>query len=104
MVDNLRLISERRLVRSEGLEPPTPSFEGWCSIQLSYERATAHYGTQGSRLGTQALTWHLRHSRHPWHFVSYEQLFPLRSPRTHCASICHSGSERDCQRRGPLWV
>lgn len=20
----------------EGLEPPTPSLEGWCSIQLSY--------------------------------------------------------------------
>jgi hypothetical protein len=32
-------VNERRLVRSEGLEPPTPSFEGWCSIQLSYERA-----------------------------------------------------------------
>jgi hypothetical protein len=40
MVDTLRVIFERRLVRSEGLEPPTPSFEGWCSIQLSYERAS----------------------------------------------------------------
>ena len=24
------------LVCPEGLEPPTPSLEGWCSIQLSY--------------------------------------------------------------------
>src|SRR5262245_27844977 len=26
------------LARSEGFEPPTPRFEVWCSIQLSYER------------------------------------------------------------------
>ena len=31
--------SERTtLVRPEGLEPPTPRFEAWCSIQLSYGR------------------------------------------------------------------
>ena len=28
----------RPLARSEGFEPPTPRFEVWCSIQLSYER------------------------------------------------------------------
>ena len=28
------------LARSEGFEPPTPKFEVWCSIQLSYERAS----------------------------------------------------------------
>jgi hypothetical protein len=26
------------MARSEGFEPPTPSFVGLCSIQLSYER------------------------------------------------------------------
>src|SRR5215831_16185752 len=26
------------LARSEGFEPPTPRFEVWCSIRLSYER------------------------------------------------------------------
>ncbi len=26
------------MARPEGLEPPTPSFEGWCSVQLSYGR------------------------------------------------------------------
>ena len=25
----------------EGLEPPTPSLEGWCSIQLSYGQTTS---------------------------------------------------------------
>jgi hypothetical protein len=29
------------LARSEGFEPPTPRFEVWCSIQLSYERPPA---------------------------------------------------------------
>src|SRR5580704_13252595 len=29
-----------QLVRSEGFEPPTPRFEVWCSIQLSYERGS----------------------------------------------------------------
>jgi hypothetical protein len=29
------------LARSEGFEPPTPRFEVWCSIQLSYEREMA---------------------------------------------------------------
>jgi hypothetical protein len=28
----------KSLARSEGFEPPTPRFEVWCSIQLSYER------------------------------------------------------------------
>ena len=29
------------MARSEGFEPPTPRFEVWCSIQLSYERVSA---------------------------------------------------------------
>ncbi len=28
----------------EGLEPPTPSLEGWCSIQLSYGQSLAGCG------------------------------------------------------------
>src|SRR5262249_1648697 len=28
----------KRLARREGVEPPTPRFEAWCSIQLSYRR------------------------------------------------------------------
>ncbi len=28
------------MARSEGFEPPTPRFEVWCSIQLSYERTS----------------------------------------------------------------
>ena len=37
-------------------------------------------------------------------YQALEQLDPVRSPRTHPASICHSGSSRLCQRRGPLCV
>ena len=29
----------KSLARREGLEPPTPRFEAWCSIRLSYRRA-----------------------------------------------------------------
>jgi hypothetical protein len=29
------------LARREGVEPPTPRFEAWCSIQLSYRRSEA---------------------------------------------------------------
>jgi hypothetical protein len=32
------IVQNRRVARSEGFEPPTPRFEVWCSIQLSYER------------------------------------------------------------------
>ena len=28
------------MVRSRGLEPPTPTMSRWCSNQLSYERKT----------------------------------------------------------------
>ena len=31
-----------KLVRPEGFEPPTPRFEAWYSIQLSYRRARAY--------------------------------------------------------------
>jgi hypothetical protein len=31
-------LADTGLARSEGFEPPTPRFEVWCSIQLSYER------------------------------------------------------------------
>jgi hypothetical protein len=46
------------LVCPEGLEPPTPSLEGWCSIQLSYgqlgrpKRVSALVGAAGFELAT----------------------------------------------------
>ena len=38
IVDYVLARSATWLARSEGFEPPTPRFEVWCSIQLSYER------------------------------------------------------------------
>ncbi len=32
------------LAYPEGFEPPTPRFEAWCSIQLSYGYALFSYG------------------------------------------------------------
>jgi choice-of-anchor C domain-containing protein len=40
----------------------------------------------------------------PLRRLLHEQVLPVRSPRTQPASIRHSGSSRDCQRRGPLCV
>ena len=37
------------LARSEKFELPTPKFEVWCSIQLSYERLAAACGGGGPR-------------------------------------------------------
>ena len=45
------------LARSEGFEPPTPRFEVWCSIQLSYERGkmVAYAKTYNARSFLEAL-------------------------------------------------
>ena len=40
----------------------------------------------------------------PLRRLLHEQVLPVRSPRTQPASIRHSGSSRDCQRRTPLCV
>ncbi len=34
--DNFGRPGTAKMACPEGLEPPTPSLEGWCSIQLSY--------------------------------------------------------------------
>src|SRR4051812_14681715 len=57
------------LARSEGFEPPTPRFEVWCSIQLSYERIVGVTGGAAMRasrrnLAPVAPARHLQ-SRHP---------------------------------------
>ncbi len=40
----------QKLARSERFELPTPRFEVWCSIQLSYERAWAHHSGFGANV------------------------------------------------------
>ena len=44
----------QQLARSEGFEPPTPKFEVWCSIQLSYERGGVHNSRFGANVTTAA--------------------------------------------------
>src|ERR1700736_4014522 len=44
---NLALIACTEVARSEGFEPPTPRFEVWCSIRLSYERLQGPAMAQG---------------------------------------------------------
>ena len=41
----------------EGLEPPTPSLEGWCSIQLSYGQRVAQVGMVGAAGFELATYW-----------------------------------------------
>src|SRR5262249_29169238 len=52
----------KEMAASEGLEPPTPRFEAWCSIQLSYEakrprrdRHTAPAGLRSREIGPPRL-------------------------------------------------
>ncbi len=47
------------MVRSEGLEPPTPWFEAKYSIQLSYERVDGFWNMVG-RVGIEPMTQRLK--------------------------------------------
>jgi hypothetical protein len=50
------------MVRSEGLEPPTPWFEAKYSIQLSYERITVifYLMIMVGRIGFEPMTQRLK--------------------------------------------
>src|ERR1700674_3164143 len=52
----------KSLARSEGFEPPTPRFEVWCSIQLSYERMRLDRWRSRCRVRTASLA-RLREAR-----------------------------------------
>lgn len=52
------MVARRELVRSAGLEPATPGFEGRCSIQLSYERTLGDCAPERVGLkGDHAAEW-----------------------------------------------
>ncbi len=83
------MVAKIRLPLSSPQDQTDPSNTGssWCP------RASDH-----------PLVSVLTRPNHDRSLRAHEQLLPLRSPRTHAASICHSGSSRLCQRRGPLWA
>ena len=46
----LQRLQSQQLARPERFELPTPRFEAWCSIQLSYGRRTRSLGSQGTKV------------------------------------------------------
>ena len=46
----LQRLQSQQLARPERFELPTPRFEAWCSIQLSYGRRTRSLGSLGEKV------------------------------------------------------
>ena len=56
-----RVAHEKGMARLEGFEPPTSSFEGWRSIQLSYRRTVTYSTTMNAPLRASSLGGYLGH-------------------------------------------
>ena len=48
----LQRLQSQQLARPERFELPTPRFEAWCSIQLSYGRRTRSLGSLAAKVKT----------------------------------------------------
>ena len=51
----LQRLQSQQLARPERFELPTPRFEAWCSIQLSYGRRTRSLGSLGEKVKVPSL-------------------------------------------------
>jgi hypothetical protein len=60
-------MDRRGLARSERFELPTPRFEVWCSIQLSYERASPNILAMICHIGHHRTAASLAEIRHKFH-------------------------------------
>src|SRR6185436_18360674 len=99
------------MARSEGFEPPTPRFEVWCSIQLSYERPVRRcppgQHTAGHAIwkpSQQAQTFTERTTMTQWEPSGFVKLMGIkvikRSPELSEAELVIR--EDLCNRRGVM--
>lgn len=89
------------LALEDSLEFTVPDVD---SPTLIVIRVSTLAGDSGPATGDYTIELSERRDAHRLHERYIEQSPPVRSPLTHAASICHSGSSIDCHLRGPLCV
>jgi len=106
-VDSPALIVIRVSTLADDTGPATGNYEIELSERQDVNRLFAGYESNPGRLVAAKGLSTLQGScdlPSNWPKPYIEQSLPVRSPLTHAASICHSGSSFDNHLRGPLWV
>src|SRR3954462_2187470 len=99
----LRPPLQSELACPAGLEPTTPSLEGWCSIRLSYRQSASKATTTKTTAPKSANSWSGRED------LNLRHLAPKASALPGCATprkwrqmilLAHLPSNADCLRQG----